>query len=64
MAKTSFITLVSLYGKKVAELLEAGYTADQVVKYFDEIEKNIDDCCVADRLRGGDGHRFSCNLNL
>tara|TARA_A100001388_G_C28655001_1_gene443904 strand:- start:661 stop:849 length:189 start_codon:yes stop_codon:yes gene_type:complete len=62
MAKTSFITLVSLYGKKVAELLEAGYTADQVVKYFDEIEKNIDDCCVADRLRGGDGHRFSCNL--
>ncbi len=62
MAKTSFITLVSLYGKKVAELLEAGYTADQVVKYLDEIEKNIDDCCVADRLRGGDGHRFSCNL--
>ena len=62
MARTSFVTLVSLYGKKVAELLEAGYTADQVVKYFDEIEKNIDDCCVADRLRGGDGHRFSCNL--
>ena len=62
MANTSFATLVNLYGKKVAELLEAGYTADQVVKYFDEIEKNIDDCCVADRLRGGNGHRFSCNL--
>lgn len=64
MARTSFVTLVSLYGKKVAELLEAGYTADQVVKYFDDIEENIDDCCLADSLRGGNGHRFSCNLNL
>ncbi len=62
MARTSYTTLIALYGKKVAELLEAGYTADQVVKYFDYIEENIDDCCTADRLRGGNGHRFSCNL--
>lgn len=59
---TSYATLVSLYGKKVKELLSVGYTTDQVVKYFDDINKNIDDCCVADSLRGGDGHRFSCNL--
>ena len=64
MANTSFVTLVNLYGKKVQELLSAGYTANEVVKYFDDIEQNIDDCCLADSLRGGNGHANSCNLQL